>query len=201
MEFNLSELIITSFTSIEINLIINYWSYGIKNYCINVPLNDITSVPHFVKIYQAVQKLLVGDRQTDRPTDWLTDWETWLFYKYTFICGKSLWTVIWLETLRFRIFLCTYSISVLWCTSWSLPQRLLTNRKSWSLNVNIICAMYLDWLVEIHINKISKVKATLWSTQTFLTCCSSRHYTVGDVSWLLRLQPLLKGTVAFDQWL
>jgi hypothetical protein len=34
---------------------------GIKNYCIEVPLNGITSAPNYVKIYQAVQKLLVGE--------------------------------------------------------------------------------------------------------------------------------------------
>jgi ubiquitin C-terminal hydrolase len=38
----------------------------IKNHCIEVPLNGITSVPNFMKIYQAIQKLLVGDTQTDR---------------------------------------------------------------------------------------------------------------------------------------
>jgi hypothetical protein len=35
----------------------------IKNYCIEVPLNGITSIPNFMKIYQAVQMLLVGDTQ------------------------------------------------------------------------------------------------------------------------------------------
>jgi hypothetical protein len=40
----------------------------IKNYCIEVPLKGITSVPNFMKIYQAFQKLLVGDTQTDRQT-------------------------------------------------------------------------------------------------------------------------------------
>jgi hypothetical protein len=40
------------------------WRYGIKNYCIEVPLNGITSIPNFMKIYLAVQKLLVGDTQT-----------------------------------------------------------------------------------------------------------------------------------------
>jgi hypothetical protein len=42
----------------------------IKNYCIEVPLNSITSIPNFIKIYQAVQKFLVGDtqRQTDIQT-------------------------------------------------------------------------------------------------------------------------------------
>jgi hypothetical protein len=30
-----------------------------------VTLNGITSAPNFMKIYQAVQKLLVGDTQTD----------------------------------------------------------------------------------------------------------------------------------------
>jgi hypothetical protein len=29
-----------------------------------VPLNGITSVPNFIKIYHAVQKLLVGDTET-----------------------------------------------------------------------------------------------------------------------------------------
>jgi hypothetical protein len=32
-------------------------------------LNGITSVPNFIKIYQAVQNLLVGDTQTDRQTE------------------------------------------------------------------------------------------------------------------------------------
>jgi hypothetical protein len=35
-----------------------------KNYCIEVPLNGITSIPNFMKIYPAVKKLLVADRQT-----------------------------------------------------------------------------------------------------------------------------------------
>jgi hypothetical protein len=34
---------------------------GLKSYFIEVPLNGITSVPNFMKIYQAFQKL-----QTDR---------------------------------------------------------------------------------------------------------------------------------------
>jgi hypothetical protein len=38
----------------------------LKNYCIEVPLKGITSVPNFIKFYQAVQKLLVG--KTDRQT-------------------------------------------------------------------------------------------------------------------------------------
>jgi hypothetical protein len=33
------------------------------NYCIEVPLNGITSAPKLMKIHQAVQKLLVGDFQ------------------------------------------------------------------------------------------------------------------------------------------
>jgi hypothetical protein len=28
-------------------------------------MNDINSVPKFMKIYQAAEKILVGDRQTD----------------------------------------------------------------------------------------------------------------------------------------
>jgi hypothetical protein len=31
-------------------------------------LNSITSVPNFMKIYEAFQKLLVGDTQTERQT-------------------------------------------------------------------------------------------------------------------------------------
>jgi hypothetical protein len=37
----------------------------IKNYCIEVPLNGITSVPNLIQIFQAVQKLLVEDPKTD----------------------------------------------------------------------------------------------------------------------------------------
>jgi hypothetical protein len=44
---------------------------------IMVPLNGITSVPNLMKIYQVVQKLLVGDTQTD-----------WWFDKCAFIFGK-----------------------------------------------------------------------------------------------------------------
>jgi hypothetical protein len=40
---------------------------GITKYCFEVPLNGITSVPNFMKIYHAVQKILVGDTQTDKP--------------------------------------------------------------------------------------------------------------------------------------
>jgi hypothetical protein len=43
----------------------------LKNYCVEVPLNGIASVPNFTKIYEAVQKLLVGD--TDRFTERLGD--------------------------------------------------------------------------------------------------------------------------------
>jgi hypothetical protein len=51
--------------------------YGIKNYCIEVPLNGITSIPNFMKIYQAVKKLLVGDTQTE----WWFDKPTFIFWK------------------------------------------------------------------------------------------------------------------------
>jgi hypothetical protein len=37
--------------------------------CIEVPLNGITSVPNFMKIYQPAQKLLVVKTQTDGHTD------------------------------------------------------------------------------------------------------------------------------------
>jgi hypothetical protein len=40
---------------------------GLKNYCIEVPLNGITSLPNFIKIYQSVQKLVgVTHTQTDQ---------------------------------------------------------------------------------------------------------------------------------------
>jgi hypothetical protein len=42
-------------------------------------LNDITSVPNVIKIYQAVQKVLVGDTQTD-----------WRFDKPIFILESRL---------------------------------------------------------------------------------------------------------------
>jgi hypothetical protein len=38
-----------------------------------VPLNGIMSLQNIMKIYQAVQKLLVGNTQT-RQTDTQTDW-------------------------------------------------------------------------------------------------------------------------------
>jgi hypothetical protein len=44
---------------------------------IEVPLNGIASLPNFMKIYQTVQKLVEGDRQTD-----------WCYDKPTFIFGK-----------------------------------------------------------------------------------------------------------------
>jgi hypothetical protein len=37
---------------------------GYKHYRNQVPLNGITSQPVLMKIYQAVQKILVGDTQT-----------------------------------------------------------------------------------------------------------------------------------------
>jgi hypothetical protein len=51
------------------------------NYCIEVLLNGITSVLNFIKIYQVVQKLLVGDTYTDRQTDWWFDKPTFNFGK------------------------------------------------------------------------------------------------------------------------
>jgi hypothetical protein len=44
---------------------------------IEVPLNDITSISNFMKIYGTVQKLLEGDRQTD----WWSDKPTFIFGK------------------------------------------------------------------------------------------------------------------------
>jgi hypothetical protein len=55
----------------------NGWSYGIKNYCIEVSLNGISCLPNFMEIYQSVQKLLVGNRQDKLK-----------FYKPAFISGK-----------------------------------------------------------------------------------------------------------------
>jgi hypothetical protein len=103
MELNISELTLTSFNSIQLNLTeltavnklvvtvtmehnlnpqfskdhlttVNLNNFKmtegmeLKNYCIEVPLNGITSIPNFMKIYNVVQKLLVGDTQTDKET-------------------------------------------------------------------------------------------------------------------------------------
>jgi hypothetical protein len=46
------------------------WRYGIKKYGVEVTFNGISSLLNFIKIYQLVQKLLVGDTQTDGQTDW-----------------------------------------------------------------------------------------------------------------------------------
>jgi hypothetical protein len=43
--------------------------YGIKIYCMEVPLNGITSLPNIMKIYHAVQKLVVGDTLAGTQTD------------------------------------------------------------------------------------------------------------------------------------
>jgi hypothetical protein len=43
-------------------------------------MNGITSVPNYMKIYQADRKLLMGDRQADK--------QDWWFDKPTFIFGK-----------------------------------------------------------------------------------------------------------------
>jgi hypothetical protein len=42
---------------------------GLKKYGIEVTFDRMTSLLNFIKIYQLVQKLLVGDTQTDRRTD------------------------------------------------------------------------------------------------------------------------------------
>jgi hypothetical protein len=55
-------------TALNINNFKTIEAVGLKNYCIEVPLNGITSTPNF--IYQVVQKLLVEDTYTDRQTDW-----------------------------------------------------------------------------------------------------------------------------------
>jgi hypothetical protein len=43
----------------------NFKAVEFKNYCIEVPLNGITSLANSMKINQVVQNLLVGDTQTD----------------------------------------------------------------------------------------------------------------------------------------
>jgi hypothetical protein len=53
----LANLNINNFKTIEV--------MGLKNYCLEVTLNGITSLPNFVKIYPAVQNLLLEDIQTD----------------------------------------------------------------------------------------------------------------------------------------
>jgi hypothetical protein len=47
---------------------LNHFKIVEESYCIEVHLNGITSLPNFMKINQAVQKVLVGDPQTDRQT-------------------------------------------------------------------------------------------------------------------------------------
>jgi uncharacterized iron-regulated protein len=63
----------------------NGWNYGIKNYCIEIHLNGVTSLQNIMKIYQAVQKLLVGDTHAHthrhRQTDWILDKPTFIFGK------------------------------------------------------------------------------------------------------------------------
>jgi hypothetical protein len=60
-------------TTLNLNNFKTIESMRLKNYCIEVNFNDSTSVPNLMKIYQAVQKLLVGGGgHTDRLTD--TDW-------------------------------------------------------------------------------------------------------------------------------
>jgi hypothetical protein len=51
-----------------ISIILKLLTLRDKSYCIEVPLNYITSAPNFLKTYVAVQKLLVGGH-TDIPTD------------------------------------------------------------------------------------------------------------------------------------
>jgi hypothetical protein len=57
---HLTNLNLSNFNGIE--------AMGLKNYCFEVHLNGITSEPNFMKFYQAVQKLLVGDTEIDRQT-------------------------------------------------------------------------------------------------------------------------------------
>jgi hypothetical protein len=47
---------------------LNHGSYGIKNYCIGVPQNGITSLSNLMKICQVVQKLIWGGGETDTQT-------------------------------------------------------------------------------------------------------------------------------------
>jgi hypothetical protein len=44
---------------------------GLENYHIEIPFNGITFLTNFMKIYQLVQKLCMGDTQTDRETSHL----------------------------------------------------------------------------------------------------------------------------------
>jgi hypothetical protein len=73
MEHNPNPLLSkANLTTLNIN---NLKLLKLWDYCIEVPLNGITSVPNFMKMYVAVQKLLVGTHrptktQTDRQTNW-----------------------------------------------------------------------------------------------------------------------------------
>jgi hypothetical protein len=72
MEHNPNPLLSkANLTTLNIN---NLKLLKLWDYCIEVPLNGITSVPNFLKMYVAVQKLLVGSHrptktQTDKDTD------------------------------------------------------------------------------------------------------------------------------------
>jgi hypothetical protein len=46
----------------------NGWSYGIEIYDVEVTLNGMMSLLNLMKMYQMVQKLLVGYAQTSRQT-------------------------------------------------------------------------------------------------------------------------------------
>jgi hypothetical protein len=66
-EFHGPTLSGTSFVSRQKFERLPFWngcSYSIKNYGVEVSFNSITSLLNLIKIYQLVQKLIEGDRQT-----------------------------------------------------------------------------------------------------------------------------------------
>jgi hypothetical protein len=62
----------------ELEQLENGWSYGIKNYRIEVIYNGIISIQNLIQIYQLVQKLLGENTQTD------TQEAGWWSYKVPF---------------------------------------------------------------------------------------------------------------------
>jgi hypothetical protein len=90
----------------------NGWSYGINNYCIGIPLNGITSLPHFMNIYHAVENLLVGGQ-----TDWWFDKPL-----FTFESKLKMWkdTISVVKILLFCEFILWHCINCECWMSWHM---------------------------------------------------------------------------------
>jgi hypothetical protein len=67
MEHNKSNTLLSKadLTNMNLDNFKMFAGMGLKNYCIVVTLNGITSIINFIKIYLSVQKLLVEYAQTE----------------------------------------------------------------------------------------------------------------------------------------